>query len=732
MIPAAAQKQVHAILPNQTVGFKIKASSKAFKILSSNLYQDKPRAILRELGCNALDAHVAAGIPNEPFVVKLPNQMNEELVIQDFGPGLSHEAIMNLYVTFFDSDKTGTNDMVGGLGLGSKSPFSYTDTFTVTSNHGGMSRVYAAFINEHDSPAITLINESKMGKDDRTGLKIQIPVKTSDASEFSHAARTVFSHFPVKPQMAVQIEEPNYLYEIGIARIKQRAYGNTSKVIMGPVAYRLHTDNLPAKIRQRYNHILDDVDFVANIGDLSIAASREALSYDKHTIEKLEELLRKAEADIANVINKQIKGAANYQDAVIEAKNLSRFMRVKQDLFWQGVRIYHESIKIRFETAYNMHGVMGTTSGLFYTKTPKVRHLRVEDWLRFDEVDCIVIKDTDNKPYIRRLEQIKDEVNAYQKVLTLVVPNGLSDDFEKNSLPLVKLDFPNAEIFQLSKVELDTTTSSPTARATTKAFFSRATITERQSDNSWNSYTQYRFLPRFNEFESEDFTLQDKLNDGWLWAAFNGTTQVELPPQFMVDGLFDENSYKGSFSHFMAEMVFHSKAFKDKNILGVPRALEKQQPQDQSKNAAYVAYNALLELANEENYCKAVAYFKAHKTDLYQTDDMTLRLIKLHKERYPESGMAITAAKLFDEARLDTSLHYAQKFVELTQRVMNELNIELLHTKFIFPKQRWNQFVQAHPLLLWGRELNYRENDTDRVNALIDAMESTYSEGNCK
>ena len=42
----------------ETKAFTIAASAKAFKVLSSNIYKNKIRAVVRELVCNAVDAHV--------------------------------------------------------------------------------------------------------------------------------------------------------------------------------------------------------------------------------------------------------------------------------------------------------------------------------------------------------------------------------------------------------------------------------------------------------------------------------------------------------------------------------------------------------------------------------------------------------------------------------------------------------------------------------------------------
>ena len=55
--------QNEAVLSNvgQIGEFRIRNSAKAFGILSSGLYANKIRAVIREISCNAVDSHVAAG-----------------------------------------------------------------------------------------------------------------------------------------------------------------------------------------------------------------------------------------------------------------------------------------------------------------------------------------------------------------------------------------------------------------------------------------------------------------------------------------------------------------------------------------------------------------------------------------------------------------------------------------------------------------------------------------------
>ena len=134
--------------------FKIKASAKAFRILSDNLYSDKITAIIRELSCNAADSHIVANKKDLPLDIHLPNKFEPYFSVRDYGTGMSEETIMSLYTSYFDSDKVDSNDITGALGLGSKSPFAYTDSFNVESVFNKKRKLYSAYINDQGFPCI--------------------------------------------------------------------------------------------------------------------------------------------------------------------------------------------------------------------------------------------------------------------------------------------------------------------------------------------------------------------------------------------------------------------------------------------------------------------------------------------------------------------------------------------------------------------------------------------------
>ena len=177
--------------------FKIKATEKTFNILSSQLYSDKIRAVIRELSTNAWDSQVLAGNQDRPFVIHLPSMMEPYFSIRDYGVGLSVKDVLTLYSTYFESTKSHSDDFVGSLGLGSKSPFSYTKMFSVTSWFENHKSVFSAFIGENGCPAIALLHHEPSTEE--SGLEIQFAVENYDFIAFIQKTETTLKHFKPFP-----------------------------------------------------------------------------------------------------------------------------------------------------------------------------------------------------------------------------------------------------------------------------------------------------------------------------------------------------------------------------------------------------------------------------------------------------------------------------------------------------------------------------------------------------
>jgi hypothetical protein len=304
--------------------FKIRNSAKAFSILSSGLYSNKIKAVIRELSCNALDSHVGAGKATVPFEVHLPTMLEPWFAVRDFGMGLDGDQVVNIYTTYFESTKTNSNDFIGALGLGSKSPFSYTENFTVTAIKNGYKRIYSAFINEAGVPSIAEMSEELT--DEGNGVEVKFSVTDRyDYNSFFNEAQNVFMWFEQKPTITgmgteFQHRIVNYIEQNIVPGIHTRS-SHSSVAIMGNIAYPL--DNIP-EARKHFgtlDHLLScGLVMNFNIGDLDFAASREQLSYIPLTIKSIRAKLEELNANLALHLAAQV-------DAIDGEWNKSMFLQ---------------------------------------------------------------------------------------------------------------------------------------------------------------------------------------------------------------------------------------------------------------------------------------------------------------------------------------------------------------------------------------------------------------------
>ena len=270
--------------------FTIAGSAKAFKILSDGLYSDKEGAVIRELSCNAKDSHVDAGKGDVPFEIHLPNSLEPWFAVTDFGIGLCHDDVMRLYSTYFASTKTDSNDVTGCLGLGSKSPFAYVDAFTVESRWGGMMTLYSCFYNEEGIPSITVLGEP-FDTDQPNGLTVKMPVKEEDMHDFARKADSQLRRFDPAPIVTgntnFEIETVAYTVKGSNWKLLEKdGHYSDAKVnaIQGNVTYPVDQYALGDLTDAQTAVMGLSVDIFFEIGDLDVAANREALGYDDQTI----------------------------------------------------------------------------------------------------------------------------------------------------------------------------------------------------------------------------------------------------------------------------------------------------------------------------------------------------------------------------------------------------------------------------------------------------------------
>lgn len=357
--------------------FSIKASAEAFSILSSGLYSDKILAIVRELSCNAWDAHVVAKNTNTPFEIKLPTSFDATFYVKDFGTGLSDfdvrggwynkdtdekvslldaptrwinpkeqaplegfKDVGGLYNTYFDSTKNKRDDLIGALGLGSKTPFSYAATFTVESRVKDVRRLYTAYVNDKGVPAVTLVGEEK--STEPNGLTISFAAKQGDTSKFYTAARKALMYFDLKPNVKGGSNFAPYTvkHDIkgtnwGVRTTDYDAHMNGAYVMQGFVAYPIDRNILSQNGLSTLGYkILElNVDFFVPLGQVNPAPSREALSYTSATIKNLCKAVDVAAAEMRDSIQRSFDACKTVWEARMLFVNFDEHSNKMHDIF---------------------------------------------------------------------------------------------------------------------------------------------------------------------------------------------------------------------------------------------------------------------------------------------------------------------------------------------------------------------------------------------------------------
>lgn len=308
--------------------FTIQASPKAFMILSDKLYKNKIRAVVRELTTNWLDAHILNGKQDVPCEIKCPNKLDPRFIIRDFGPGMSDFQIRGndeepgLYNSYFASTKAESNEFIGALGLGSKSPFSYTKSFTIVSYHGGRSRGYMAVMNNGE-PDIRPLFDEPMKEDEQTGIEITVPVRLEDVEKFAYEIAYVMRPMPVKPIITgANIVIDSFPQDVewfhsknGFGKDKEGLYA-----VYGKIVYPIDKfEGLECSwLLNRYGTVY--INFP--LGELDITPSREELSLDDVTIENIKARVNSLEKE---TINKDIESLKNIKNKRQLVRELSQF-----------------------------------------------------------------------------------------------------------------------------------------------------------------------------------------------------------------------------------------------------------------------------------------------------------------------------------------------------------------------------------------------------------------------
>lgn len=420
--------------------FKMELSAKAFSVFSDSLYENKIKAIIRELSTNALDSHKEAN-SNKPFYIKLPTELDPHFIIRDYGTGLTHDEVNSVYTTYFKSTKETTNEFIGALGLGSKTPFSYKNNFSIKSYKDGVLNTYTAIIN---SGIPSSIHHGSFDTDEENGLEISFSVDSKDVDRFLREAINVFYYFKEEdiPNCNLELDKAGGFYKeyknaFGNIYVKNNMSYKFNKpnfsnryidVVMGNISYPVSLDLIFDKTDVVPEISLDFIDAIcADIGDVNVAPSRESLHYDQSTINFLRKTILESESAIIKYLQDMFDACSDEREAYKKAKNILKYYGGSSYYYSSSLEYYklftYKGKPIKYFLnipkkylncidRYRYDYISG--SGLINKTMPKFKssHFMLETLVSLDEVtgckSVLVINDG-NLANIRIMRYIKDK-----------------------------------------------------------------------------------------------------------------------------------------------------------------------------------------------------------------------------------------------------------------------------------------------------------------------------------
>lgn len=424
--------------------FSIQDQGMIFDILRNKMYSNPILAICREISCNARDAHREVGTPDVPVEIYLPNNLEPYFKIKDFGPGISPDRMSNIFIKYTASTKRSDNTQTGGFGLGAKTPFSYSDSFSIVTNFDGTQYNYSCNIDETKVGKLSLFSQSPTTE--KNGTEIIIPVKPKNFQEFITWTEQACRHWVVKPIIrggAIKWQENAKILEGDKWAITQTSdYLRMAKMVIDGIEYPLELDTL----RKYADSKLIDAargNFIMyfDIGELSLSASRESIYLD----EKTQNVIRGRLSGIQNEIKKRVsekiesfdnlyKANLYYHKELVQGFNNISFLGT---LSWRGIALQSNYLQVNCPVYSFTRGKFSRKHGTDPNKLSRSHGTHIS----FDSNTKIYVNDLSLKePTPRHVKKAFDDDATLQTVMVICPSASVTLDDLNKTIHLDQMD----------------------------------------------------------------------------------------------------------------------------------------------------------------------------------------------------------------------------------------------------------------------------------------------------
>lgn len=399
-------------------------------ILRNATYSNKPLAVVREYCSNALDAHKALGI-TRPIQVALPSRFTQEFRVRDFGPGLSESEMFEIFTSYGASTKRDSNAYIGMLGIGSKSGFCISSTFSIVSYNNVVKTTYCAYIDESGVGKLSILNSEPTNE---SGIEIIVPVPLDTVNQFNEEAFTLFSFFETYPEIVNSDEINQKVIDLihsndECAVLKSVTTG--PYIVMGSIYYKVnntlelkeyiknHIDKKSSFFRVVENdRLLQSLVIKLNIGDVNVSASREYIILT----EKAKQVISEKIFNFLEFLEKLIKDEFASKKSLYEAnKTLLEFGNNNLMYYY----LAYNRIEFNGQSLLKILNIKHTTftikynHGKYRLNKTSGQHIDIALLNKIEDNRCLLLLEEDNIKYLSNRIRETLASNDYLKILVI-------------------------------------------------------------------------------------------------------------------------------------------------------------------------------------------------------------------------------------------------------------------------------------------------------------------------
>lgn len=295
--------------------FGIGDASAIIDILRNRMYSMPIQTLVQEYICNGRDASIEAGtFGKHKIKITAPTKLSCEFRVRDFGVGMSEDRVSTVFTQYGNSTKRASNNQIGGYGLGAKSAWAYTDSFTVVSFFNGTKTTYLCHVGKDNIGSMDVLNTEKTTEPN--GVEIVVTVKPEDIKKFTQAIKRVLAFWNNDSyELNITFDKSKTIYKDSLCSIYELRVDHNPDEWAGTQRGAFITVDdvifpLPPSISNKIQHS-KTLYIHLKTGDVDVAPSREAIIDN----DKVANVLKKYNAHIA-LINKQINDQKTIDDKI--------------------------------------------------------------------------------------------------------------------------------------------------------------------------------------------------------------------------------------------------------------------------------------------------------------------------------------------------------------------------------------------------------------------------------